>query len=629
MNEHKQDFNNSKENLDRNEDPFQIIVDNANEGFIITDSRGNILYCNKGTSILIGYDNNELLGMNFENLLHPDEVTKVTNTFKNRVVGDNQTNRYETIFLSKNKKEIPVEYSITEIIWKGVKNILITICDISDRKEAQKALIDSEKLLDDILTASSVGIAYSVDRKIIWANESMVKLFGFESEEMYKNKDTRILYPNENEYTRVGKITYEQLTSTGKVELDAKLQRRDGSIFDAHIRVNLLKPDEPKKGMIVSIIDITKRKQAELKLKESEKRFRALYENIAGGTLIIGNDYRIKDVNDRTCEITGYTKDELIGQLCDIVCPKGSASESCPIWEENLDEFKGMDTAIKCKNRKKNPILKNAKRIKIENESYILENFQDISERKRTEEMLRESEIKYREAYNKSDFYKDLLAHDMGNILSNIMSSIQLIEISRNKAEDDEIKEKLLKLIKTQVQRGASLISNVRKLSFLEEKEVSIKNIEITSLLENAIELIRSRFNQSNVKIKIDTPQKGIKVKGGDLLLDVFENILINAIIHNHNDIKKIWIEVFPIKKDKEKYVRLEFKDNAVGIIDDRKTEIFERSYKKDKSTGGMGIGLSLVKMIIDGYDGKIWVEDRIEGDHTKGSNFIILLKEV
>lgn len=629
MDEDKQDYNKSEDNLDGNEDLFQNIVDNANEGFIITDLKSEIVYSNRRTSILIGYDNQELLGMNFEKLIHPDEVQKVINIFKSKIEREILPYRYETVFLSKYKEDIPIEYTITKIVWKGVKANLITISDISERKKAEKAVIKSEQLLDDILTASSVGIGYTVERKIIWANESMVKLFGFNNEEQYKNKDTRILYPNDKEYKRAGKITYDQLSSTGKVEFDTKYQRRDGSIFDAHVRVNLLKPDEPRKGMIACIIDITKRKQAELKLKESENKFRELYENIAGGTLIIGNDYIIKDVNDRTCEITGFTKQELIGEECDIICPKGSQSKSCPIWEENLDGFKGMDTTIKCKNGQKIPILKNAKRIKIENDFYILENFQDISERKRTEEMLKESEIKYREAYNKSDFYKDLIAHDMGNILSNIMSSIQLIEISRNKVEENEINEKLLKIVKTQVERGASLISNVRKLSFLEEKNVSIKKIELISLLDDAIDSIRSRFNQSNVKIKIETPQKVINAKGCDLLLDVFENILLNAIIHNHNDIKKIWIELSLIKHDNVKYVRLEFKDNAVGIIDERKTEIFERTYKKDKSTGGMGIGLSLVKMIINGYDGKIWVEDRIEGDHTKGSKFIILLKEV
>ena len=91
----------------------------------------------------------------------------------------------------------------------------------------------------------------------------------------------------------------------------------------------------------------------------------------------------------------------------------------------------------------------------------------------------------------------------------------------------------------------------------------------------------------------------------------------------------KIWVKVSEVYEGDEKFVKIEFKDNGIGIIDDRKKAIFERSYKKERSTGGMGIGLSLVKKIVNSYDGQVWVDDRVMGDHTKGSNFIILLEQI
>jgi signal transduction histidine kinase len=75
-------------------------------------------------------------------------------------------------------------------------------------------------------------------------------------------------------------------------------------------------------------------------------------------------------------------------------------------------------------------------------------------------------------------------------------------------------------------------------------------------------------------------------------------------------------------------HIRIEFTDNGIGIEDARKEEIFLRAYNKDKSISGLGLGLSLVKKIIETYKGQIWVEDRIKGDYSKGSNFIILLHE-
>ena len=73
----------------------------------------------------------------------------------------------------------------------------------------------------------------------------------------------------------------------------------------------------------------------------------------------------------------------------------------------------------------------------------------------------------------------------------------------------------------------------------------------------------------------------------------------------------------------------MEFIDNGVGIEDSRKKIVFQRGYGDEKSIHGMGLGLSLVQKIIDNYNGKIWVEDRVNGDYTKGSNFVILIPEV
>ena len=69
-------------------------------------------------------------------------------------------------------------------------------------------------------------------------------------------------------------------------------------------------------------------------------------------------------------------------------------------------------------------------------------------------------------------------------------------------------------------------------------------------------------------------------------------------------------------------------KDNGIGISDYRKRSIFEKGTRKSQKSKGMGLGLSLVKKIIDTYKGVIWVEDRIKGDYKQGSNFVIILQE-
>jgi signal transduction histidine kinase len=117
-------------------------------------------------------------------------------------------------------------------------------------------------------------------------------------------------------------------------------------------------------------------------------------------------------------------------------------------------------------------------------------------------------------------------------------------------------------------------------------------------------------------------------VKANTLLFNVFENILVNAVKHNQNLNIQISIRISDVHINDLDYVKIEFLDNAMGIPDNIKEDIFQRAFRKEKSVSGMGLGLSLVKKIIEKYDGQIWVEDRIQGDYSKGSNFVLLLHQ-
>ncbi|HEC40192.1 MAG TPA: ATP-binding protein, partial [bacterium] len=76
-------------------------------------------------------------------------------------------------------------------------------------------------------------------------------------------------------------------------------------------------------------------------------------------------------------------------------------------------------------------------------------------------------------------------------------------------------------------------------------------------------------------------------------------------------------------------FVKMEFLDNGIGIDDKSKELIFRKGYKKDKNIRGMGIGLSLVKKILESFKGKVWVENRIQDDYTLGSNFVVEIPEL
>jgi signal transduction histidine kinase len=239
------------------------------------------------------------------------------------------------------------------------------------------------------------------------------------------------------------------------------------------------------------------------------------------------------------------------------------------------------------------------------------------------------SKKEIQEAFQRANFYKDIFAHDMGNILQGILSVAQITKLQLSKTIDPNEILDIIGIIENQIIRGTKLISNVHKLSELEELEEPLKSIDVCDLLKKAIGNLKNAHQSHSIEINIDSHSNNIVIQANDLLLDLFENLLLNAVKHNENSIIEIIIRISEEKREGLNYIKVEFIDNGIGIEDSSKTTIFTRGSKENNYVGGMGIGLSLVNLIVERFEGKIWVEDRFKGDPTKGSNFIVMFPAI
>ena len=113
-------------------------------------------------------------------------------------------------------------------------------------------------------------------------------------------------------------------------------------------------------------------------------------------------------------------------------------------------------------------------------------------------------------------------------------------------------------------------------------------------------------------------------IRSNELLQDVFDNILTNAVKYDNN--AKIEIDILHELVDDNAYWKLEFRDRGVGVPDANKELVFHRMARCSDSVHGMGLGLTIVNEIVRRSDGRIWVEDRVKGDSSKGSNFVVML---
>ncbi len=232
----------------------------------------------------------------------------------------------------------------------------------------------------------------------------------------------------------------------------------------------------------------------------------------------------------------------------------------------------------------------------------------------------------YQDAYNKTKCLEGLFIHDISNLFQIISNSIELCgSLLKEHVKNEDVME-YFQMIAEQLTRGKKLIRNVRNLSDLEEYEMLLEPIDVFSELKNAIGFARISFPSKKIDIKIVSDYENLYTMASELLSEVFENIIMNAIKYNRNKDAQIEIIISKVNIRYENYIKIEFRDNGIGIDDDRKNIIFQEVHLKRRHSKGMGIGLSLVAKLIELYGGEIWVENRIRGDTTKGSNFIILL---
>jgi len=232
----------------------------------------------------------------------------------------------------------------------------------------------------------------------------------------------------------------------------------------------------------------------------------------------------------------------------------------------------------------------------------------------------------YQDAYNKTKCLEGLFIHDISNLFQIISNSIELCgSLLKDDVKNEDILE-YFQMIAEQLTRGKKLIRNVRNLSDLEEFEMPLDTIDVFSELKDAIDFARISVPSRKIEVKVVSDYENLYTMASELLSEVFENIIMNAIKYNRNKDTKIEIIITKANLRYENYIKIEFKDNGIGIDDDRKNAIFQEVHLKRRHSKGMGIGLSLVAKLIELYGGEIWVENRIRGDTTKGSNFIILL---
>jgi PAS domain S-box-containing protein len=270
------------------------------------------------------------------------------------------------------------------------------IRDTSERRRTDEALRESEQRLYATIQGSSIPMfVVGIDRKIIYWNKALEQLSGTKAADVIGTDRAWTAFYDEERPLLAnllagGNSSLLPFWYSGKCRKSGLLDEAyEGTDFFPncggggrwlHFTAAALRDTKGNLiGAMETLEDVTEREVA-------EEKWRTLYNNLPGGSFTVNNEYIIEDVNDVLCAVTGFTKEELVGQLCGIICPKGP--HLCPIFDLGKISIDNDETAVKGKNGGLVPIIKSARRIPAGNREIIVENFQDISDRKQLEEQL-------------------------------------------------------------------------------------------------------------------------------------------------------------------------------------------------------------------------------------------------
>ena len=303
----------AEEALRESEARYRELADTIPVGVYESDADGNIFYVNRTAREMFGYGDEEISpskGVNFLQILSPDERgTAMANARRVREKGAAVVQEYN--FTRRDGSRFTGLVTSRPVVRDGQVTGSRGVCtDISALKEAQRALRENEVMLQSIMRAAPVGIAFGVDRKLQWSNDYYQRMTGY-GEEDVKGRTARVLYDSEEEFLRVGKALYGHMGKEGIGNTITRWTRRDGTVIDVHLSVSPLYPDNAAAGVVVTALDITEQKRADEALRASEARYRELADNMPAGIYEATLDGRVVYANRTAMEMFGFSADEV------------------------------------------------------------------------------------------------------------------------------------------------------------------------------------------------------------------------------------------------------------------------------------------------------------------------------
>ncbi len=579
---------------------------------ISTISGGRFIDVNPATERLLGYSREEMIGRSSLDLgMWHDPGDR--QTIRQLLDTEGRIASREVILRRKDGVQVTCLFAAERIVVGGRPCMLSFVRDITERKEIEQrvaaALTEQELIFENLV----VGVAFLKERRFARINGRLADMFGYRQEEMV-GSETRFLYFNDEGFRDLGHRAYPEMAEGRHFHGEQQFRHKDGRPVWCRVVGRALDPADPEKGSIWILEDITAHRRAQ---QDLQKIMRAI-EQSPVSIMITDTNGIIEYVNPRFTETSGYTAEEMIGQTPRLLkSPQTRIEEYQILWRTILS---GQVWRGRLLNQKKGGALywEDVTIAPVRDGSGEVTHFvsvkEDVTERMHAEQELRWAKEQADLANRAKSQFLANMSHELRTPLNVIIGFAELIKDQAFGPVGIDRYVEYAGDIYASGHHLLSLLTDILDIAKIEAGKVRLdrRRIDLKVLLESSLRLFTGPAIEKNLSLELQARDGVVLFADERAVKQIVFNLVSNAIKFTEPGGRV----TVAMTRDPDGSVTIQVADTGIGIPRDQIKRVLQPFVQVadgySRSTGGTGLGLSLVQGLLHLHGGEIRIDSEV-----------------